>query len=94
VEKELRLAAMLVENLAAPFEPEKYHDTYREKIEALIAAKIAGQQTVESPQRDRQAPVVNIMEALERSLATMARKPPASQPLEDKTPKKRRAGGK
>ena len=27
-EQELKLAEMLVESLAAPFEPQKYHDTY------------------------------------------------------------------
>jgi hypothetical protein len=32
-----------VDSLAGPFEPEKYRDTYRERLEALIAAKVQGQ---------------------------------------------------
>ena len=94
-EKELQLATMLIENLAAPFEPEKYRDTYREKLDQLIAAKVAGEQTVEPPAQQRSAPVVNILEALQRSLAETARKPAASAEGETKpAPKKRRAGGK
>lgn len=93
VEKELQLASTLIESLAAPFEPEKYRDTYKEKLDELIAAKVAGQQTVESPAPQRTAPVVNILEALEKSLA-QSRKPPATAPPEEKAPKKKRSGGR
>jgi DNA end-binding protein Ku len=75
--RELDLALLLVKTLQAPFEPGKYHDTYREKLDALIQAKIAGEETVTSP-APKQAPVVNILEALQRSLeASAGRKPPA-----------------
>jgi len=77
--RELDLALLLVQNLQAPFEPAKYHDTYREQLDALIEAKIAGQETVTAP-APKQAPVVNILEALQRSLeATGGRKPPAKE---------------
>ena len=72
-EKELDLARMLVESLAAGFEPEKYHDGYRENLKAMIAAKAAGQEIVEAPQ-PQLAPVIDIMEALKMSL-DLARKP-------------------
>lgn len=75
--RELDLALLLVKTLQAPFEPGKYHDTYREKLDALIQAKIAGEETVTAP-APKQAPVVNILEALQRSLeASSGRKPPA-----------------
>jgi len=75
--RELDLALLLVKTLQAPFEPGKYHDTYREKLDALIEAKMAGQETVTAP-APKQAPVVNILEALQRSLeASAGRKPPA-----------------
>ena len=45
-EKETALAQMLVETLAAPFQPEKYKDAYRENLQAMIDAKIKGQQVV------------------------------------------------
>ncbi|MBI3666060.1 MAG: Ku protein [Acidobacteria bacterium] len=72
-DKELELARTLVESLAAAFEPEKYHDTYRDNLQAMIAAKAAGQQIVETP-APHLAPVIDIMEALKMSLE-LARKP-------------------
>ncbi len=89
-EKELELASMLIENLAAPFEPEKYRDTYREKLNELIEARIAGEETVASPAAQKSAPVVDILEALQRSLAQTPKKPLAAA---DAAPPKR-AGGK
>ena len=75
--KELELAASLVESLAAPFEPEKYSDGYRDNLKAMIAAKVAGRETVETPAPQHLAPVIDIMEALKASLA-QAKKPVGS----------------
>ena len=75
-EKELELAKTLVESLAAPFEPEKYKDGYRDSLQAVIQAKLQGQEVVEAPEPPM-AKVIDIMEALKQSL-TMARKPPVS----------------
>src|SRR5262249_39283715 len=75
-DKELELATSLIESLAAPFEPEKYKDNYRETIQAVIQAKLQGQEIVEAPE-PAMTKVVDIMEALKQSLA-MAKKPPAS----------------
>jgi len=73
-EQELALAKTLVESLAAPFEPEKYTDSYRDNLKAMIQAKVEGKQTVEPPTAQHLAPVIDIMEALKMSLAT-AKKP-------------------
>jgi DNA end-binding protein Ku len=67
-EKELELAKMLVSSLEADFEPQKYHDTYRENLRQMIEAKIEGRAVVETPEVHA-APVIDIMEALKRSLA-------------------------
>ena len=72
-EKEMKLAKMLVESLAAEFEPEKYHDTYRDNLRQMIEAKVEGHKVVETPEAHI-APVIDIMEALKKSLE--ARKPP------------------
>ena len=76
--KELGLARTLVDSLAGSFEPEKYRDTYRERLEALIAAKVQGQAagTVETPKAN--GPVVDLSEALRKSLANL-KKPAASE---------------
>jgi len=65
--KELELAKSLVSHLTAPFKPNEFHDTYRENIERLIKQKQKGQKVtpVEQP---RKAPVIDLMEALKRSL--------------------------
>jgi len=76
-DRELDLAKLLIETLAAPFDPSKYRDTYKEKLDAMIAAKIAGEETVESP-APAAKPAADILAALERSLA-LTRKPAASE---------------
>ena len=74
-ERELKMAMSLIEGLAAPFEPEKYHDTYRQSLRAMIDAKVNGQDIVAAPVAQEMAPVANIMEALKNSLAAL-KKPP------------------
>jgi len=73
-EKEIALAKMLIESLADDFKPEKYTDTYRENLQKLIQAKLAGHKVVETP-TPHIAPVIDIMEALKKSLAQQ-KKPP------------------
>jgi DNA end-binding protein Ku len=70
-QKELDLALLLVNSLTAPFDASKYRDCYREKLDALIAAKLAGKVSAQG-QAPRLAPVVNIMDALQRSLEAIA----------------------
>jgi DNA end-binding protein Ku len=72
-DKEVALAKMLVESLAGEFEPEKYHDSYRDNLRKMIEAKIEGHKVVETPE-PHIAPVIDIMEALKKSLEM--RKPP------------------
>ncbi|MBV8842407.1 MAG: Ku protein [Bryobacterales bacterium] len=78
--QELQMAKTLVEHLTGPFEPSKFHDTYRENVERLIEQKQKGQKitTVKQP---RNAPVIDIMEALKRSLkAAPEQKPSRTSP--------------
>jgi DNA end-binding protein Ku len=99
--KELQLAETLIHSLSAPFEPEKYRDTYREKIEEIIAKKVAGEPVEVNEKPLRQAAVVDITDALQRSLAAL-KKPAAreeaspAQAKPERTPKKaasRKAAG-
>ena len=48
-DKRKKLAESLVQSLAAPFEPEKYRDTYKDNLEAMIEAKVQGQEVVTPP---------------------------------------------
>ena len=64
---EVDMAKALVENLSAPFEPEKYDDSYREELLGLIRAKAEGQPLPE-PAEEGEAEVVDLMEALRESV--------------------------
>lgn len=77
--KELELAKNLIGHLTAAFKPSEFHDTYRENVERLIGEKQSGQKitTVKQP---RKAPVIDLMEALKRSLKSASGTPPRSHP--------------
>jgi DNA end-binding protein Ku len=92
--KELELAKTFLVALEAPFAPEEFKDECRAELEAMIAKKAA--QAGPAPAREpapAAKPVVDIMEALRKSLE-MVRKPPASVRSEKpvKSAKTRRRG--
>lgn len=67
-DRELDMAKMLISSLEADFEPQKYHDAFRENVRKMIDDKIQGKKVVAAPTA-HVAPVIDIMEALKRSLA-------------------------
>ena len=68
-EPEKKLAEQLIQSLAVPFQPQKYRDEYSDSVRAMIAAKLAGKEVAEAPQ-PHMAPVIDLMEALKKSLAS------------------------
>ena len=68
-ERELEMARQLVNALAGTFDPEKYKDEYREELLALIERKAAGEEIVASAAPEEPAKVLDLMAALEASLA-------------------------
>jgi DNA end-binding protein Ku len=66
--KEVKMAESLVDSLTAAFEPEKYHDEYREQVTGLIEAKAAGQEFEVPEVADEKPNVVDLMAALEASV--------------------------
>jgi len=85
--REMKVAKQLIDSLTADFEPGKYHDTYREQVLQLVEAKAQGQEVVSEPPPEKAAPVVDLMSALEASLAAVKEK----GETEDTTQEKRRA---
>jgi DNA end-binding protein Ku len=68
-DRELSIAKQLVESLSGEFEPDKYHDTYREEVLALIERKAAGEEIAVQPVREEEEePVPDLMAALKASL--------------------------
>jgi DNA end-binding protein Ku len=71
--RELDMARQLVEALSGDFEPDKYHDEYREQLMELIEKKAAGEEIVAEPLVEEPAKVVDLMAALEASLSRAGR---------------------
>lgn len=104
-EAEKKLATQLIESLAATFEPEKYKDQYQESMKAMIAAKQEGQEVAAVPHA-KLAPVIDLMDALKKSIAekekpAAAKKPPVravpavarQQEQAQQQPKRKRSAG-
>jgi DNA end-binding protein Ku len=68
-DRELTMARQLVVSLSAEWEPEKYKDDYRDKVIELIEAKADGNEIAVPEAPERTAPVLDLMAALEASLA-------------------------
>lgn len=66
-DREVDMAVQLVDNLSAPFEPEKYTDQYRAALRGIIRQKIEGDE-VARVERPGRAPVIDLMEALRASI--------------------------
>jgi DNA end-binding protein Ku len=67
-EREKEMARQLVSSLTATFDPEKYHDEYREELLSLIEKKASGEEIVAAPETEEPAKVLDLMAALEASL--------------------------
>lgn len=96
--QEVKMAASLVESLAADFEPEKYTDHYREAVEQLIEAKLAGGDVTDVPAAQTDAgaggaEVVDLLTALQNSVER-ARAGRADAADEKPAPRKRSSAKK
>jgi DNA end-binding protein Ku len=68
-DRELTMARQLIDSLSSDFEPEKYHDEYRERVLDLIERKAQGETIViEEPTKEPEQ-VPDLMAALEASIA-------------------------
>ena len=66
---ELQLALQLIDQIASDgFKPEEYKDEVREKVLALIERKVEGEDIVAAPEEAPKAQIIDLMEALKKSL--------------------------
>ncbi|AEG60112.1 Ku protein [Desulforamulus ruminis] len=89
-DNELKMAIDLINNLAAPFHPEKYTDEYREQLMQVIQAKVAGE-GVELPPAKESEKVVDLMSALKASI-DLAKQERDGQKKKGQRTKKKAAG--
>jgi DNA end-binding protein Ku len=67
--REVEIAKQLIESLAGDFEPDKFRDTYRDEVLALIERKAEGKEiAVQPPAEEVRAPAPDLMSALKASL--------------------------
>ncbi|PYT15560.1 MAG: Ku protein [Acidobacteria bacterium] len=89
--QEIELAEQLIKKLAAPFQPDRYQDEYRKHLLELVEAKSAGKRIEGEPKR-RKAPVIDLMQALQKSLSqSAAAKKPAAHARGSRPSRARRA---
>lgn len=67
--RELKMAEQLITMLAGHFDPADYEDDYRNKLMELIEAKASGEEVVFAEPESQPAKVVDLMAALEASIA-------------------------
>src|SRR5258705_12772544 len=69
--EEIKLAKQVIETFDGPLDLKTYKDEYRDGLQAIIDAKIAGEEVV-APEVEVAPKVVNLMEALRKSLDTVS----------------------
>jgi DNA end-binding protein Ku len=94
--EEIKLAKQVIETFEAPLNLKDYKDEYREGLQEIIDAKIAGREII-APHVEEPPKVVNLMEALRKSLDRVSdrKKAPAKAIVANgkaaAVPKRRRA---
>jgi DNA end-binding protein Ku len=67
--QELQMAASLIDSMTVDFNPDEYHDSYREALQELVDAKIEGREVVQPEVPSEPAEVTSLADALKASLA-------------------------
>jgi DNA end-binding protein Ku len=90
--EEIKLARQVIDTFEAPLDLATYKDEHREGLQAIIDAKIAGQEIV-APSLEAPPKVVNLMEALRKSLDTVSatKKRPAKAEMPKAPARRKRA---
>ena len=72
-DRELSMAQLLIESMESEWDPDRFHDTHREKVQALIDEKASGHEIVIQTEPEEPAKVVDLMEALNASIKAAAK---------------------
>lgn len=89
---ELKMAKAMIESMSGKFEPDKYKDEYRERVQAAIEQKINGKE-ITTPKESKITTAASLMDALQQSLALMKGidKKPTRKTATKKTAARKRA---
>ena len=96
-EAELDLARQLIDSLKGEWDPSELHSEYRQNLRQLLEAKLKGEE-IAVPEPVPDAPVIDLMEALKKSVAASKTRSgdgaKASSTGKKPAPKKRAAAGR
>lgn len=67
-DRELSMATRLIESMSTRWDPEQYHDSYRERVEQLIEDKRRGHETVTEAEPPEPTGMSDLLDALQRSV--------------------------
>ena len=76
---ELKLAQQVMDSLVGEFDPTELESQYRHDLRKMLEAKLDGQE-IAKPEPAPEAPVVDLMEALKRSVAEVKDRKTAASP--------------
>jgi DNA end-binding protein Ku len=91
--RELQMAVMLIENLSARFDPQRYRDEYRDAVHQLVEAKMRNEPVERAPAPEA-AKVTDLMAALKASVEASRRRGGESEEEPEARPARRAAGGR
>jgi DNA end-binding protein Ku len=86
---ELELAGQVMQSLVGEFDPSELHSDYRRDLRAMLEAKLSGEELAKPAPPEPETPVVDLMDALKRSVAEAQGRKTASA-----APSKKRTGAK
>jgi DNA end-binding protein Ku len=82
--QELKMAESLITTMEADFDPSEYRDSYREALQSVIEAKVAGKEVVAPPVEEEAGPAVDLMAALRASVEAAKREREGAAPAKPK----------
>ncbi|GLX98997.1 Ku protein [Herbidospora sp. NBRC 101105] len=88
--QELKMAESLIETMVADFDPGEYKDAYREALQEVIDAKVAGREVVPTEAPAEAGPAVDLMAALRASVDAAKREREGAQKKKAEPKKKAR----
>ena len=97
--RELEIAVSLIDSMEAAWDPSRYKDSYRDRVEALVAAKARGEQIEVHATQEPDSNVVDLVAALSRSVERARERrgepggKPSSETAEGRRPPTRERAG-
>jgi len=93
-EAELGLAQQVIDSLVGEFDPQELTSEYRQNLRQMLEAKLEGQEIVKPEQPEPEAPVVDLMDALRKSVAEVTDSKPQKTKAAQKSGSRKRVAAR